>query len=35
VLKKHTWVNRGWALAAASAGSLVVLVATYVVRVSG
>jgi hypothetical protein len=35
VLKKHLWVNRGWALAAASAGSLVALTATYVVRVAG
>jgi hypothetical protein len=34
VLRKHTWVNRGWALAAAGAGSVVVLTATYLVRLA-
>jgi hypothetical protein len=35
VLRKHIWVNRGWALAAASAGSLVALTASYVARAAG
>jgi hypothetical protein len=34
VLRKHRWVNRGWVLTAISLGALVLMSATYILRLS-
>jgi hypothetical protein len=34
VLKKHRWVNRGWVLTAISLGALVLMSASYLIRLS-